>query len=86
MGFLQCKGESWKKLKTSNVVLSFIVCSNRNGSALVRDLLSYNLLFFGQLYEDKSLVLRARDLIFFTTDLLTVNYYTTNLCQRYSIS
>ena len=49
--------ESWKKLKTSNVVSSFIVCSNRNRSALERDLLSYNLLFVGQLYmvyEDKS--------------------------------
>ena len=34
--------ESWKKLKTSNVVSSFIVCSNRKRSALVRDLLSYN--------------------------------------------
>ena len=65
--------ESWKKLKTSNVVPSFIVCLNWNRSlrsALVRDLLSYNKLFVGQLYEDKSLVLRARDWIFFTTDLL----------------
>ena len=33
-----------------------------------------------QLYEDKSLALRARDLIFFTTDLQTVNYYTTIHC------
>ena len=32
-------------------------------------------LFVGQLYEDKSLALGARDLIFFTTDLQTVNYY-----------
>ena len=30
-----------------------------------------------QLYEDKSLALRARDLIFFTTDLQKVNYYPT---------
>ena len=66
--------ESWKKLKTSNVVSSFTVCSNRNRSALVRDLLSYNSQFVGQLYEDKSLALRARDLIFFTTDRQTVNY------------
>ena len=39
----------------------------------MRELLSNNSLFVGQLYEDKSLVLRARDLIFFTTDLQTVN-------------
>ena len=38
----------------------------------MRELLSNNLLFVGQLYEDKSLALRARDLIFFTTDLQTV--------------
>ena len=43
----------------------------------MRELLSYNSLFVGQLYEDKSLALSARDLIFFTTDLQTVNYYTT---------
>ena len=72
--------ESWKKLKISNMFSSFIVCSNRNRSALVRDLLSYNSLFVGQLYEDKSLVQRARDLISFTTDLQTVNYYSTNQC------
>ena len=34
--------ESWKKLKTSNVF-----SSNRNGSALVRELLRYNSLFVG---------------------------------------
>ena len=34
--------ESWKKLKTSNVFLLFIVYSNLNRSALVRDLLSDN--------------------------------------------
>ena len=53
-------------LKTSNLFVSFIVSSTRNRSALVRELLCNNLLFVGQLYEDKSLVLRARDLIFFT--------------------
>ena len=37
-------------------------------------LLNNNLLFVGQLYENKSLVLCAHDLIFFTTDLQTVNY------------
>ena len=36
--------------------------------APVRELLSNNPLFVGQLYEDKSLALRARDLISFTTD------------------
>ena len=40
--------ESWKKLKTSNVVSSFIVCLNGNRSALVCDLLSYNSLFVSQ--------------------------------------
>ena len=72
--------ESWKKLKTSNVFLSFIVCYNRNRSAPLRELLSNNSLFVGQLYDDKSLSLRARDLIFFTTDLQTVNYYSTIHC------
>ena len=49
-------------LNTSNVASSVIACPNRNRSALVRDLLSNNSLFVGQLYEDKSLALRARDL------------------------
>ena len=66
--------ESWKKLMTSNVFSSLLVRLNRNRSAPVCELLSNNSLFVGQLYEDKSLVLRARDLIFFTTDLQTVNY------------
>ena len=72
--------ENWKKLKTSNVFSLFIVCYKRNRSALVHELLSNNSLLVGQLYEDKSLALRARDLIFFTTDLQTVNYYTTIHC------
>ena len=46
----------------------------------MRELLVNNSLFGGQLYEDKSLMLQARDLIFFTTDLQTVNYYTTIHC------
>ena len=37
-------------------------------------LLNNNLLFVSQLYENKSLVLCAHDLIFFTTGLQTVNY------------
>ena len=40
----------------------------------MRELLSHNSLFVGQLSEDKSLVLRTRDMIFFTTDLQTVNH------------
>ena len=44
----------------------------------MRELLSNNSLFVGLLYEDKSLALRARDLIFFTTDLQTVKYYSTH--------
>ena len=72
--------ESWKKLKTSNAFSTFIVYQNRKRSALVRELLSNNSLFVGQLYEDKSLALRARDWIFFTTDLQTVNYYTKIHC------
>ena len=42
------------------------VCSNRNRFAQVRELLSNNSLFGGQLYEYKSLALRSRDLIFIT--------------------
>ena len=37
--------------------LSFVVCSNRNRSVLVRDLLSYNSLFVSQLYEDELMVI-----------------------------
>ena len=65
--------ERWKKLNTSNLFSLFIVCQNRNRSALVRELSSNNSLFVGQLHEDKSLVLCACDTIFFTTDLQTVN-------------
>ena len=45
--------ESQKKLKTSNVFSSFIVYKNQNRSALLRELWNNNLLFVGQLYEDK---------------------------------
>ena len=78
--FFRAMAVNWKKLQTSIVFLLFIVCWNRNRSALVRELLSNNSLFVGQLYEDKSLTLCALDLIFFTTDLQTVNYYTTIHC------
>ena len=72
--------ENWKKLKISNVFSSFILCKKRNRLAPVRELLSNNSLFVGKLYEDKSLTLRTRDFIFFTTDLQTVNYYSTIHC------
>ena len=73
-------------LKTLNLFSLFIVSSNRSRSALVRELLWNNSLFVGQLYKDKSLVLRARDLTFFTTDLQTVIYYTAIHCLGRSIS
>ena len=71
--------ESWKKLKTSNVFSSFIVCKNPNRSALVCELLSNNSLFVGQMYEDKSQGHSACDLVF-TTDLQRVNYNSTIHC------
>ena len=78
--FFSAMAESWKKLKTSNVFSLFIVCYNQNRSALACELLSNNSLFVGQLCEDKSLALHACDLIFFTIDLQTVNYYSTIHC------
>ena len=78
--FFSAMAGRWKKLKTLNVFLTFIVCLNQKGSALVPELLSNNSLFVGQLYEDKSLALHARDSIFFTTDLETVNFYSTINC------
>ena len=63
--------ESSKKLKSSDLILTFLVCSNRNKSAFVSEVFSNNSLFVGQLYED---------LIFFTTDIQTVNYYSTIHC------
>ena len=53
---------------------------------LMFDLLSNISLFVRQLYEDKSLALRARDLIFSTTDLQTVKYNSINHFQSRSIS
>ena len=72
--------ESWKKQKISDVFSSFILCWNQNRSAPVRELLSDNSLFVSQLYEDKLLAVHTRDLIFFTTDLQTVSYYSTIHC------
>ena len=75
--FFCAMAESWEKLKTSNVFSSFIVCSNRNRSALVRELLSYYSLFVGQEYEDKSL---CTTYLIVTTDLQTVNYFSIIHC------
>ena len=75
-GFLQCNGGKLEEAEDFKSV--FIIYRNR--SALVRELLCNNSLFVGQLYEDKSLALRPRDLFFFTIDLQTVNYYTTIHC------
>ena len=49
--------KNWKKLKTLKVFLSFIVCLNRNRSALACELTSNNSLFVSQLYEDKRLMI-----------------------------
>ena len=45
------------------------------------ELLSNDSLFVGQSYEDKSLALRAHDLIFNTTDFQLVNSYSTIHCR-----
>ena len=47
--FFSAMAESSKKLKSSNVFSLCIVCSNRNKSVLVRELLSNNSLFVGKL-------------------------------------
>ena len=79
MGFLQCNGGKLEEVENFKCVyVSCVLESNR--PALMRELLSNNSLFVGQLYEGKSLALRARDLIFFKTDLQTVNYHTTIHC------
>ena len=46
----------------------------------IDQLLSNNSMFVGLLYEDKPFALRALDLIFFTTELQTMNYYSTIHC------
>ena len=51
------------------------VLEDPNRSSLVRELLSNNSLFVGQLYEDKPLALHIQDFIF-TSDFQTVKYYT----------
>ena len=52
--FFSAMAESVKRLMTSNVFSPFIVCQNRNRSALVCELLSNNSLFVGQLYAARS--------------------------------
>ena len=70
-GVLQCNCGKLEEAETLNVFSSFIVRKNKNRSAPVHELLSNNSLFVGKLYEDKSLALHTRALIF-TTDLQTV--------------
>ena len=69
-----------EKAEDFKCVFVVYLCYNRNRSAPVRELLDNNALFVGQLCEDKSLALLARELIFFTTDLQTVNYYSIIHC------
>ena len=71
---------SWKNLKDTTAFSLFLVCYDRNRSAVVRELLRNNSHFVGQLQADKSLALCACGLISFTTDLQTVNYYLTIHC------
>ena len=85
-GVLQCNGGKMEEAEGVECVFVVYCVKNRKRSVPVRELLSNNSLFVGQLYEDKSLALRARDLIFFTTDLQTVNYYSTIHCWSGSIS
>ena len=61
--------EIWKNLKDTTALSLFPVCSNPNRPALVCELLS-----------NKSLTLRACDIVYFTIDLQTVIYYSTNHC------
>ena len=72
--FLQSKGKKLEESLDFKCVFVVYCLFNRNRSALVHDLLSNNSLFVGQIYEDISLALLARDLIFFTTDRQTLNY------------
>ena len=63
------------------MISSFIVCLNRYRSAVVRDLESNDSLFVSQMYQDRKFGLLARNLIFFTTVLQNVDYYSTkNQC------
>ena len=79
-GFLQCNGRKLEEAEDFKCVFVVYCVLESNRSALVHELLSNSPLFVGQLYENKSLALHALDLIFFTIDLQTVNYYTTIHC------
>ena len=81
-GILQCNGGKLEEAEDFKCVSSIIVCQNRNRSALVRESVINDSLFVGQLYEDYSLAQCARDLILFTTDLQTVNYYSIIHCSN----
>ena len=70
----------WKNLKDTTALSLFLACQNRNRSAPLRELLSNDSLFVGQLLADKSPPFRARDLIFFT-DLQTVNLLNNSLLE-----
>ena len=75
-GFLQCNDGLLEEADEFKMCFRGLLCVRIK----MCELLSNNSLFVGQLYEDKSLVLRACDLIFFTTDLQTVYHYTTIHC------
>ena len=68
VGIIQCNGGKLEEVEDFKCVI-VVYC----GSAFLRE-------FVVKLYEDKSFALRARDLIFCTTDLQTVNYYSTIHC------
>ena len=77
-GFPQCNGGKLEEDEDFRRV--FVVYYVLESKSLLRELLCNNSLFVGQLYKDKSLALQAFDLISFTTDLQTVNYYSTIHC------
>ena len=62
------------------ILISFN-CFSEYRPALQRELLRNNSLYVGQLYEDKSLAIRTRDLIFFTnSELLLKNSLLEPIC------
>ena len=82
-GFFQCNGGKLEEAEGFSLFTSFIVSLNRNRSVLAcefTELLCNHSLFVDQLYKNKSLALRTRDLFLFTNDHKTVNYYTTIHC------
>ena len=73
-GFLQCNGGKLEEDEDFKCVFVKALVS------LVCELLSNNSLLVGQMYEDNSHALHIPYFIFFTTDLQTVNYYSTIHC------